>query len=60
MSVFPQTAKCFFAFNFLALSHFPSSTYSLFNKVENSHKGPYKHVLLDFKSDLKVPLSCSL
>ena len=43
----------FFLFSFLAVFLLPYSILSLFNEVETSHKGPYKHVLLDFKSDLK-------
>lgn len=42
--------------SFLAFSPFPAGTSRSFNKVENSHKGPYKHMLLDFKFDLEVPL----
>lgn len=61
MNVLPRMTKGFFLFSFLAFfPPFPSSTSSLFNKVENFHKGPYEHVLLDFKSDLKVPLSSSV
>lgn len=56
----PQMTRSFFFSSFLAVFLFPYGILSLFNEVETSHKGPYKHVLLDFKSDLKVPLSYSL